>query len=267
MIDSATFVNVNGYSLVFNDDSLPFREFQVTRDYVREDRQRGESHGLWPAHTYMGGMLIHVEGDILRDTSTNYVSKRLDMMRALAPRPHIGQKRSGTLTCRFTGMTEDVTSQCSVESVEIPMQALAPARSPYMVNWRSADPRFYGVLKTLTLTTSAQTINNAGNIDMFPTLVLTGPLTGTRVSYTNPVTGVTYIWGMGSTQSIASGVVVTANFQERSFIALSTMTNYYDRLSNATWFTVEASTTATAWISGGSGAGTVSFRWNNAYLL
>src|SRR5687768_13190175 len=138
MIESFEFVSDEGYSLEFNDESIPFEEFRTDVNVRNEERDKMEEHGTWPSYTYLGRRLFIAEGSVIAQTSAEYMAKRLEIMRVLMPYPQKGRRRVGQLKILFTGFLERVVADCTIDAYpEIPLKALFPAASEFQVIWKA----------------------------------------------------------------------------------------------------------------------------------
>lgn len=135
------------YSL--NSDVAPLKDFDVTvNERTNTDRTKAESHGVNPTFSYRGGMTIHCEGDLFKDTSADYVAERKLLVAALFGDPNSvpvpTQRKLGTLAVGFEGETEDWLADCIVLEFSGPVQALYPAFTNYLVSFFSWNPWFVG---------------------------------------------------------------------------------------------------------------------------
>jgi hypothetical protein len=205
MIESATWTHVDGRIVNFNTDDIPFNSFTTEVDVRFSEKNRSQKHGIYPSHTYLGRRLFHAEGDIFADTSASYMQKRLNMVGALTPRPQLGYYNVGTLAVQFSGVDEEITSDCTIDGYpELPFEGLSPSRGRYQVNWKAFDPKMYGPYQSVNVeynpnwqniggrwydktydkiysddiqTQGDVLVVNSGNIETFPLLVFFGPAT------------------------------------------------------------------------------------------
>src|SRR5215831_10733194 len=110
MITSCRFDNrLPGLSYSFNTDVAPLHDFDVVvQERNATDRNKGQQHGVWPTYSYMGGMEIHIEGDLLADDSDDFVVKKIALINALRPDPNlpVTDRSHGTFVVRFDNTTE-----------------------------------------------------------------------------------------------------------------------------------------------------------------
>jgi hypothetical protein len=145
--DEGYFRNLNGETWVFNTDTIPLKKWSVTTEMRGNDRNRGEAHGIYPRKTYLGKMLISMEGDLLDDTPEDYIAARQEALRVILPDPiaSVTQRKLGTLVVRYSGMSEDMETDVALDGWEMPMEALYPSTTPFMFNWVSFTPYWTGV--------------------------------------------------------------------------------------------------------------------------
>jgi hypothetical protein len=143
MIELLNFKNVTGQTVQFNTTTLPLTDFNVDVEHRRTERQKQQRHGIWPSFTLLGRMLIHIEGDILYNTSTEYITARLDMLDKLYPfnyERNPTARKMGTLFLQYTGQPVFETDVALDGYPEIPMQALYPGTTPYLITFVSFTP-------------------------------------------------------------------------------------------------------------------------------
>lgn len=166
-------------SLTFNDNQIPFKRFTTEVEWRQEEVPKGQESGLWGSRPFMGKRVFRVEGDILRDTSTQYIQKRLDMLKMFDPDPRLDV--IGRLDIQFTGMSELLTSEVGLEGYpELPIDALSPSRGEFMIAWKSNDPYLYGpesAYANIALTPGTTNITTSGNaLTRAVKYRLTGPM-------------------------------------------------------------------------------------------
>ena len=108
--------------------------------------------GEWPKFSYPGAMTIHAEGQLYgvggsdAARATDYITKRLALLDAvLPPVTLLTSRKHGVLRVRMDGMTEDADADVVVVQQSIPMAALYPANSTFMITWKGFLPYFVGV--------------------------------------------------------------------------------------------------------------------------
>ena len=108
--------------------------------------------GEWPSFSYPGALTAHIEGNIIGAgasdalASADYVAKRLALVDAVLPPIQIlTSRKHAVLRIRLDGMTEDADTDVIVTQSQIPMVALFPANSEFMVTWKGFNPYFTGV--------------------------------------------------------------------------------------------------------------------------
>lgn len=298
MIESIKFTNVNGSVLMFNeknDTQMPTTEMTTEVDPRFTERPRSQQHGIYPAHTYWGKRLFHITGDVLTQTSAEYIQKRLAVMNALMPRPQLGQRKAGDLEILYTGMVEPLTCEATLDGYpELPMAALSPSRTPYQVNFKTFDPRCYGYWRTVDLlyginenaggrsynktydksySTSASSpdraiITNAGNYDTGPIVTFYGPVTSPRLTLQRS-DGVLLVFALTGLVLGSVFDTVTVDLAKRTAVRWDG-TNVYKYAVGSDWFVLESSPFVnTVVYSGAAGASPshASIAYRNAYMI
>ena len=147
MIESWTFTNLRNQSWSFNTDTCPMHDFTIEGSTRMTDRPRMQQHGDWEGFNYLDHLTVHIEGDLIRDTTELYIAARMQLMAMLHPPP--GRQKSriwGTLTVKYFGF-EAVKNRTTGDSyASMPMSAQAPSTvGPYMIQWKVFDPYWTGV--------------------------------------------------------------------------------------------------------------------------
>lgn len=264
MIEELIFTNLLGDSFEFNTDTTPLHEFNTEVDVRTHDQDRPQEHGIWPDYTWLGKRLYHLQGELLKDTSEQYIAERLAMIKALMPRPGSKvEKHIGTLKLWLSGEAARMVANCTLDGwPELPMVAGAPARGAYAVNFKSFDPRLFSeTLNSQNYAFNAETsIVNLGNIDSFPTIIFNGPVV-------NPYAQVSRTWG---SQIITLNATLTTGQYVVLSIADRTATDYaaanrYNEITGD-WWSVESGTQLVKF-GGTSGTGTMQIQWKSAWMI
>jgi hypothetical protein len=122
-------------------------DFTIEGSTRMTDRPRMQQHGDWEGFNYLDHLTVHIEGDLIRDTTELYIAARMQLMAMLHPPP--GRQKSriwGTLTVKYFGF-EAVKNRTTGDSyASMPMSAQAPSTvGPYMIQWKVFDPYWTGV--------------------------------------------------------------------------------------------------------------------------
>jgi len=158
MLTKVEFIPVSGSTVVFNttDGSgnhlLPLHVFEIVTAIDQHDAKKMAAAGQWPQFHYPDAMTIHAEGNILgigaddAARSTSYITQRLAVLDGiLPPLGLLTSRKHGVLRVRFDGMSEDADADVVTMQQSIPLQALNPANSEFMVTWKGFLPYFVGV--------------------------------------------------------------------------------------------------------------------------
>jgi hypothetical protein len=296
MIESAIFTDIQGTVLTMNTDlDYPFHELVTEVDVRSPERNRSQQHGMWPAYSFLGKRLWHLQGAILADSSAEYWQKRMNFIRVFTPRPHLRQKIVGTLAIQYTGIAEVLTCECTIDGwPEIPLVGLSPSLSEYQLNLKSPDPKLYGleqssfaeappvadygrtynkvypkVYPDANIQPENLLITNSGNIETFPTFVIEGHVVNPRLVLTR--------YDNEQFTVALDGLTVTANdYVELDFLNRTAImngdTDVYSYTTTSEWWALEPTINGVDNIV--SYAGTdiqegskATVYWRNAYMI
>ena len=134
----------------------PLHEFNIVTNIDQgQDAKKMAAPGQWPRFHYADAMTITAEGQILgvgasdAARATDYITKRLALLDAILPSVAspglLTARHHGTLRVRFDGMTEDADAEVVCVQQAVPMQALFPANSSFLIIWKGFLPYFTGV--------------------------------------------------------------------------------------------------------------------------
>jgi hypothetical protein len=293
MIEYARFTNVLGNFIDFNDTNVPFNEFTTEVDMRFTEKSKSQEHGIYPGMTYLGKRLFHCSGDILEDDSAGYWERRRKFVSAILPRPHLGYNGIGTLSIRFTGYNEDLSSECTLDGwPEMPLVGLSPSAGKYQVNFKAYDPRLYGQWwivdlpygvteniggrvydKTYNKTYAAGSggndviISNSGDIETYPVFTIYGPAVNPRLILFRGDGKTLYFTLQGLILNAASDVVVVD--VGRKTAVMNGSFNVYNYAVGSDWWALEPGLTNIVRYTADSGsiASHASVQWRNAYMI
>jgi hypothetical protein len=249
---------------------------------------RARDHGYWDTPAYFGTLGIHCEGDILADDSGNYMQKRLELITALLPHPHLGYKVSGTFYLDFEGIDEELHSEGTMESWELPLRALQPARGNFLLNFKSKDPRMYGDQQSRNVYASSPpvgrsynktydktyvgsgapievVVTNSGNVETWPILEMYGPGSSPEFRFHNPDGSFGYV--RVNVILPTTNDFVTVDVKQRTAIK-NDGTDVYGAMTSDVLHPLEPGDTLITY----GGFATFApaqgiIKWNNAYIL
>lgn len=147
MLDKFECHNTRNEVLQLNTATLPLHNVVFSPQPRSSDRPKSGRHGEWPTYLYFGKMLVHIEGDILAQNSSQFNQYKLDLLAKLLPSPVPFQttRRLGTLYVRLTGQAEDFKGEYTLDGYEIPMEGLSPSRAPFVITLKVFTPYLTGV--------------------------------------------------------------------------------------------------------------------------
>jgi hypothetical protein len=130
----------------------PLKVCDIVTNIDAHDAKKMAKPGQWPTFHYPDAMSAHIEGNVIGVgasdalASADYVSKRLALLDAvLPPVTFLTSRIHAIIRIRLDGMTEDADAEAVVVQQQIPMVALFPANSEFMVTWKGFLPYFVGV--------------------------------------------------------------------------------------------------------------------------
>lgn len=288
MINTVTVVNtINGASFSFNDDNCPMQLWSMDVDLRQEDRERPLEHGLYESYTYYGKRIFHGEGQLLGDNATNYMSRRMDMHKALIIPPRTNVRAPLRLDLTFDGIGEMLQSYCTLDTYpELPMAVPNYALTDWMASFKSFDPVIYSAI-TRTASVPAPIITtgapfplifpvdfseatgtdglatNNGNITTYPKIVITGPVTNPRLINIDKNETLRF-----DGLILNGGDAVTVDFKQR--VALSSAGgNFYGTItSDSVFWTLEPGDNTFRYTADRAASpSTATLYWNDAYML
>lgn len=296
MIDSAQLIGANGSVCQINTNQIPLRIFEVQTDESTDETQKVRDHGLWDAFDYMGKMVIHVEGDILGQSPSDYWNLRAQLAAPMVPVPELGYKWVTQLYANFSGWPgEPVTTYCSIESrLDAAIDTTrGPSGSQFVFALKARDPRFYSAIPNTFQTGSPQVqgggftfpfkfpitfdssatggdanLLNNGNANTYPVVTINGPCISPVL--TAFIQGVPYRWAM-SNFNIPDGSTVTVDMKALTAIysdGFNSLDVYSKVTAASQWFFLPPGTTEVIFtaISPGPDCNAL-FTWPNAYVI
>jgi hypothetical protein len=294
MIEYMEFQNKNGDNIVLNTDTLPVDKFGSTVDVRVVEEERPVDHGLWPSPTFLGKRVFSFEGNVFGQTSAEYIVNRRNLANAFYPQLNLNRDYVGTLLIRFAGMAEILTSKCTLEGwPEIPVEAVGPAISRYMIQLKSFDPRMYGQVvnhaqvspgyttpigrtynKTYNrtypnITTPAvdTTVTNSGDIDTSPIVTFYGPGSNPEIRLIYPDTTYASLSLPGLT--LQAGDTVVVDFARKTVLLNGSVDSY--RYKSGIFWTIPSGTYTIRTFFGALPLPTTATKtdvaWQNAYML
>jgi hypothetical protein len=146
MIDAMNWTNLNGQVWQFNTDTCPLKEFTVEVANRTVAVERMQEHGEWPAYSYQGAMLIHINGDLLYNDATAYMAGRIQMLQTLCPAGVVvNTRRMGTFNITFTGQEPMYSDDVTLDALpSIPMRALYPSVTEFDITFKVFRPYLIG---------------------------------------------------------------------------------------------------------------------------
>lgn len=137
---------------ISNNHLYPLSQFEIVTNIDQHEAKKMAAAGHWPTFHYPDAMTIHAEGKILgvgandAARATSYITQRLALLDAvLPPVTALTSRIHGVLRVRFDGMSEEAETDVVVVQQSIPLAALYPAYSEFMITWKAFVPYFTGV--------------------------------------------------------------------------------------------------------------------------
>lgn len=288
MINQVVVVNqINGASFSFNEDNCPMQTWTMDVDMRTEDRERPLEHGMYETYSYYGRRIFHGEGQLLGDNATNYMSRRMDMQKALIIPPRTGVRAPLRLDLTFDGIGDKLQSYCTLDSYpELPMAVPNYALTDFLISLKSFDPVLYSatqrsaILPAPVITTGAPfplvfpvdfsassgsdgLATNSGNITTYPRAFITGPITNPQLTHVEKNQSLRF-----DGLILNSGDSITVDFKQR--VALSSAGgNFYGSITpdSIFWALEPGDNTFRFTADRASAPSTLVMYWNDAYML
>jgi hypothetical protein len=152
MFDYMYFENTIGEVMYWNEDPVDTGYFAVENvtfepDIRTTERPRMQGQGIWPAYTYFGKMLIHLEGHIVAGNSDYYNAYKLRLMHMVMPLDmgYQAQRHLGLFVCKFAGQSEAFTAEVSLDAApSIANEANFPSVGTCALSLKSFFPYMVG---------------------------------------------------------------------------------------------------------------------------
>jgi hypothetical protein len=289
MITSIRIVNVLGDQVELNTNVIPMRRMLTHPEVRDEEVERAREDGIWDTPQYLGKRLWTLEGDIFGATSAEFMQRRQSLVRAIMPHPDLGYRYVGTIYAIFEGITEELSATFKHDGPwDIPFEALAPARSTFLLNLKSADPKLFGPLQTSDVSAPAPPVGvsfpitfpvvfdpegspqevlvtNSGEREVYPVVIMYGPASNPTIYKRN---------SDGSQDSIQVGLslldnsqYVVLDFKQRTAV-LWNGDSVYDWVTATRWFKLYPGNNTFTYGGGATfSPAKATVQWSNAYIL
>jgi hypothetical protein len=149
MIDQFDFVNNSEVRISFNTVNVPLHHVQFEYANRQTRRTKSQRHGEWPGKFYTGGVLVHMDGEILEANSTDFNNTKLGIVNGILPDPTVfpvTDVKLGELQIKLTGMAEVAHADCTIDGdIDIPMEGLSPSRGSLSITWVVPQGYFIGM--------------------------------------------------------------------------------------------------------------------------
>lgn len=292
MIDYVILEGANGTTVQLDPNIYPLSLWDLQYDSRNDQTDKVQQHGQWQTYDYLGRVTLHVEGNILGNSPTDYWSNRLKFAQVFNPVSELGFKYTVNVRVQYTGVQEEVTGQFNLDGrPDIPINNQFPANSPFAVSLKAADPRMYGVPQSYStgqpvavggLTYplsyplsygSANTggdafLNNGGNANTYAQVVINGPVTMPTLTLDNPSDGTQteLAFTASGGLNIHDGDYVVVDMGQRTVVS-STGTNLFSYVSGTWWFLRPGSNHVRFNGLNTTPSTYAAFQWSNAYLF
>lgn len=124
----------------------PMTQLDFTIDERTIDRPRMQLHGSNPTFSYDGAMTIDITGMLMKDNPDDYVAERRTFVTALRYLPDTQPtvRKRGVLELQWSGDAESMKADVTIQKISLPIAALSPSRTDYMITFSSFKPWFVG---------------------------------------------------------------------------------------------------------------------------
>lgn len=143
MIEDIYYQNLRNGTLKFNDLTVGIilKTFEIDGESRMTDRPKMQEAGSFRSYNYPARQMYHLAGDLIGDTSEEYISRRLNFLSVTHP-PDGGLQKFrywGTLYIKYYGQNV-FFNQVTVDGYpDIPMGS-NPTVSPYTITMVAFDP-------------------------------------------------------------------------------------------------------------------------------
>lgn len=147
MIETMYYKNLRNGRFDFNTNVTPLHDFTIDGETRITDRPKMQQHGSFRSFNYLGFQSLHLAGDLIGDTSEEYITRRLDFYSTLCPDYDNGrpqkERRWGTLFIKYYGQ-EVMQNDVTIDGYPTAEMGSNPTVSPYTVTFRAFDPYWVG---------------------------------------------------------------------------------------------------------------------------
>jgi hypothetical protein len=141
VFETCSYTSNAGVTIAIGDTTYPAQNFEM-KTYLKNDPvNKVQYPGRWPSYSYPEYMEIHMAGDILGSSASDYNTKARALKAALNPpyKVYTGRKH-GAVTFTFFGDATQYFAYVILSSLETPTEALYPSVGRYEITWISFEP-------------------------------------------------------------------------------------------------------------------------------
>lgn len=260
--------------IALNDDIYPVNNFSTNVDIRNNEYEQSQRHKYYESNMMFGKRTINISGDILGNSSAEYIANRLMFSKYFIPADESNYP-VGTLRGLFTGYPEPLDIDCTLDSwPEMPLQSKSPFAGPYNLTLKALYPAFQGIPRSISIpntsfNTDVALPGLAGNFPAYPVITITGPWGHTfQITYN----GIPFQLGQALQNALLlAGETITFDFKDR-FMTENPVQGYASRLQFATntWWGFDARESSTVRVTqspGTTSASKVDISWRNAFMI
>jgi hypothetical protein len=149
MIQNIYYTNLRNGTQNFNDLSVGviLKTFEIDGETRMTDRPKMQEGGNFRSFNYMGKQMLHLAGDIIGDTSEEYISRRLNFLSILHPPNSDIQKNRywGTLYIQYYGQNV-FSNQVTMDGYPMVEMGSNPTVSAYTATFIAFTPWWTDVI-------------------------------------------------------------------------------------------------------------------------
>ena len=142
IFETLTYYDNDGGSIAVGNTTYPAQDFDMKVYQSNDAVKKTQYPGRWPTFSYAEYREIHVAGEILGDSASDFNTKSRALRGIITPpmRVFATARRHGELRMTFFGDAVTYRAYVIVDSFETPQEALYPSVGSYAITWIAFEP-------------------------------------------------------------------------------------------------------------------------------